>query len=143
MSDTTPVLLFSLCQRRYAVAIADVVEVAAMVETVPFGDAESPALHGVVVRRGEPMMLVDLRHVFACEEAPVTLETLFIVIQHGNKLVGFIVDHIEGVVYFSTQAVRPVQSGNRFVQSLVSYDNEIVQWLDVSSVVAQTLPAEM
>lgn len=136
-------LLVTVCQQHYTVTIDEVVEVAAMVESARLSEETHPAVHGVIVRRGLPLVLIDLRVLFYCTDAPVSLNTLFVVVKHHKELVGFIVDHVEGVVYLNLDDVRPVRGGYGFVRGVLAHNHLLVQWLSASAVVAGTLPAEM
>lgn len=139
-ATSTPVLCFALCGRDYALSIDDVVEVAAMVEAAPLGANTNPAQYGVVIRRGTPVILIDLRRVFGCEDAPVDLSTLFIVVQHRNEMVGFIVDRVEGVIYFSQGDVRPMNGEQDYVRGVIAQDNRLIQWLRTAPILDDTLP---
>jgi chemotaxis signal transduction protein len=138
---TTPALQFTLCEQHYALAIDDVVEVAAMMEAASLasGEALSPALHGVIVRQSQPLMLIDLRRLFGCAAAPVNLATLFIVVRDGDTLAGFIVDAVTGVVHIPAGDVRPVSSGGR-VRGVVARDDRLIQWLQVGPILRDVLP---
>lgn len=138
---TTPVLVCALCDQKYALPITYVVEVAAMVESAQINDDHtSPALYGVVIRRGAPMLLIDLRRVFGCAAAPVDLDTLFVVVRYGKEVVGFIVDHVQGVVYFAEELLREVSRGSGYVRGVTTHKDEVVQWLNIPAILQDTLP---
>lgn len=145
MTGTFPALTFTVCGHTYAISIVDVVEVAAMVETATIADDTDPILHGVVIRRGEPMMLLDLRHLFYCADAPVTLETLFVVVQSNSdkEPVGFLVDQVQGVVYLKQDDVRPVEGGRGYIRGIVAHQQVLIQWLDVNAITAHALPGSL
>ncbi|MEM6285052.1 MAG: chemotaxis protein CheW [Chloroflexota bacterium] len=145
MTDDIPVLTFAVCQQTYAVSIMDVVEVAAMVETARIGDEISPYVYGVVIRRGTPMILIDLRHLFHCDEAPVTLATLFVVVrsQSDEELTGFIVDQVQEVVYLKRSEIRPVDGGKGYIRGMVAREQVLIQWLDIETIVAHTQPGSL
>jgi chemotaxis signal transduction protein len=137
------VVCFELCHQRYAVEVDDVVEVAAMVEAAPLGDDKSAVLHGVVIRHGEPLILLDLRRLMGCDEAVIDLSTLFIVVKPGKELVGFIVDRVQGVIYFLQDDMRPIHDGKGFIRGVVAQDGVLVKWLDVAQILADTLPDDV
>lgn len=141
MGEPVPVLHFVVCGRHYALAIPQVVEVAAMVETADLAELAHPALRGVVIRQGEPLVLLDLRVLFGCGAAPVSLDTLFIVVQaSGYHLAGFVVDAVQGVVYFDAGAVQPIAGGNGYMRGVVAQGQALIQWLDAAPILAETLP---
>jgi len=141
MGERVPVLCFEVCGHDYALAIPQVVEVAAMVATADLSELAHPALRGVVIRRGQPLVLVDLRLLFGCPKAEITLETLFVVVQpEGHQMAGFVVDGVQGVLYFDQDKMRPVQGGNGYMRGVVAREQALVQWLDAASILADTLP---
>ncbi|MEO0560913.1 MAG: chemotaxis protein CheW [Chloroflexota bacterium] len=136
---TTPVLLFIVCGQRYALAIDEVIEVAAMmtVDALPAG--HNPALRGVVVRQGAPLLLADLRQLLGCSAAPIDLETLFIVAQSKDERAGFIVDQIQGVVYLDESLLRSVPGGSSFSNGVLTFNETLVHWLAAGPLMAATL----
>ena len=137
-----PALQFALGGRAYALAIAPIVEVTAMVAATPLAGETNPALHGVAVRRGDAMLLVDLRHVFGYADAPIDRDTLMIVVRYGSELVGLLVDSIQGVIYFHKEAVRPANDANGFLRGVVVVESAAVQWLDITAILSRTLPTD-
>jgi purine-binding chemotaxis protein CheW len=137
MSERVPVLAFEVRQRSYALMIADVVEVAAMVERVPLPDA-APGVLGVVNRHGEMLPLLDLRVVFHGEDAPVDDSTYFIVIERPGQRAGLVVDAVDVVKYVPTAAFQPVPE-NKFVRALVQHENTLLQVLDTQPLFARIM----
>lgn len=129
MNERVPILAFEVRQRRYALRIEDVVEVAAMVEIVPLPDAPAGVL-GVVNRHGEMLPLLDLRHVFHEDAAPVDDSTYFIVVESAGQRAGLVVDAVDVVKYVPADAFQPVPD-NRFVRAIVQHENDLLQVLDV------------
>jgi len=141
MIDTgTAYLSVTVCDRRYALHIDEVVEVAAIVESASMMEAGNPALHGVVIRRGEPLILIDLRHLFECDTAPIDLNTLFVVVQHQGELVGLIVDHVAGVVYLDVERFQGRATSNAYIHSVSAHEGELMSRLNLPAVLADTLP---
>ncbi len=137
MSERVPILAFEVRQRRYALTITDVVEVAAMVEIVPLPDAV-PGVLGVVNRHGEMLPLLDLRFVFHGENAPVNDSTYFIVIERPGQRAGLVVDAVDVVKYVPSTAFQPVPE-NRFVRAIVQHENDLLQVLDVQPLFARIM----
>jgi chemotaxis signal transduction protein len=141
MTALTPILRFKVCEQNYALAINQVVEVSAMVEIATLSEQMHPSIRGVVIRRGQPLVLVDLRRFFRCEAAPVTLETLFIVVQpDAHQMAGFIVDHVQGVLYLNNNDMRAVRGGHGYMRGVVAQEQQLIQWLDAAPILADTLP---
>lgn len=141
-TDKHPALRFQVCQQAYALSVSQVVEVTAMMAATPLAGNAGPAIHGVIVRRGQPMVVVDLRRAFGCEKAPIDLSTLIIVIRHGKNWVGFVVDSVQGVIYFREEETRPANSETSFVRAVVVVGGTLLQWLDAAAVLAHTLPTD-
>ncbi|MFQ3646021.1 MAG: chemotaxis protein CheW [Anaerolineae bacterium] len=137
MSERVPILAFEVRQRRYALMIADVVEVAAMVEIVPLPDA-APGVLGVVNRHGEMLPLLDLRLVFYGEAAPVDASTYFIVVEKPGQRAGLVVDAVDVVKYVPSTAFQPVPE-NRFVRAMVQHEDDLLQVLDVQPLFARIM----
>jgi len=133
-------LRIRLCEGDYVLPITTVVEVAAMVESASLVKQAHPALHGVVIRHGDPLVLVDLRYVFQCEERPVTTNTLFIVVAHGAEMVGLIVDEVLGVVYFDDNEIRTVGGESGYLRGVVAHQNSLLQWVNTDAVLKDILP---
>lgn len=139
MDNRFAVVLVWVCGQRYALSVDEVVEVAAMLEVAPLEANSNPALHGVVIRRGEPLLLVDLRWVLRCADAPIDLNTLFVVVTNGYELVGLLVDRVEGVVYLHEKDVRAMRGGVGYVRGVVAHEGSLVQWLHPTNILKDTL----
>lgn len=135
-------LAITICEKTYGIAIDEVVEVAALVEAAPLGGDDYPAVHGVVIRRGEPMLLVDLRRVFGCPQHTATVDTLFVVVRNLHESVGFLVDNVQGVVYLPYQAMRPMAGNSGHIRGVAAHDGKLVQWLHMQRLIDDTLPAD-
>lgn len=135
-------LTFTLCDQRYALSIDEVVEVAALVESAGLGMDAYQSVHGVVIRRGEPMLLVDLRRVFHCEQVTVDVNTLFIVVKNRQEYVGFLVDSVQGVLYLAKDVMRPVHGEHAYIQGVAAHSGDLIQWLQVAPILEDTLPED-
>lgn len=67
----------------------------------------APEVRGVLDLRGEIVPIVDLRCYFNLPQA-VTDETVIVVLKHGAKTVGAIVDAVSDVQRLSEQQIRPL-----------------------------------
>jgi purine-binding chemotaxis protein CheW len=137
---STPTLRIRLCGNDYVLPIANVIEVAAMVETATLVEQAHPALHGVVIRRGQPLVLLDLRCIFGCQQMSIDVNTLFVVVKHGEELVGLIVDEVLGVIYFADDEIRPIGGGSDYIRGVVAYENTLLQWVQTAAILADILP---
>jgi len=138
MSERVPVLAFQVRQRTYALKVADVVEVAAMVEWLPLPDAPLGVL-GLVNRHGEMLPLLDLRQLFDGQAAFVDDSTFFIVVERAGQRLGLVVDAVDVVKYVPKAAFQPVPE-NRFVCAVVQHEQALLQVLDTSPLFACIAP---
>jgi purine-binding chemotaxis protein CheW len=135
-------LIFKLAQQHYALAIEQVVEVAAMVELVETSDADAAFL-GVVNRHGEILPMLDLRPIFRQPAAPVDTATLFIVARAGGQHIGLVVDEVLRIDYFDVRQVARSASRDQFVQGIVTRGEHVIQLIALPSLLAKYLPQDM
>lgn len=136
--DQQPFLTFALGTQRYALAINEVVEVAAMVEVTQVVGMPAQVL-GVVNRHGNVLSLLDLRPVFA----PVDTSSLFIVGVSGDQYVGLLVDEVHQVEYFSLAQASPATMGETYIQAIIPHGSELIQLLSLPSLLAKILPERL
>lgn len=119
-SDVLPLLSFNLGEQLYALPIADVVEVAAMVECVAMPDAR-PEVLGVVNRHGQPLLLLDLRLIFKQPAEPVTSATVFIVAGQGERRIGLVVDEIHQVDYADARQLSQISAPAQYIHGIINH----------------------
>lgn len=152
-----PYLTFELGGEQYALAISDVIEVAAMVE--PTRLASAPAgIIGMINRHGEPILLLDLRFVTRDkaqpdtgqdQPQPYTSSSLFIVIQpeqpepQTGSRYGVLVDKVHQVEYFTENARTALPGpGNRLIQAIVMSQDRLIQIINPGHVIRAILGQE-
>jgi purine-binding chemotaxis protein CheW len=134
-----PFLTFRLGSQCYALAIEQVVEVAAMVEVATVADAPA-ALLGVANRHGSVLPLLDLRAVFRQAAPPPDDSTLFIVAVLGARQVGLVVDEVYQVDYFDPQQVAATPLSEKHVDSILTHREQLIQFVAVPALLASFLP---
>lgn len=137
--DQVPILTFMLGDKRYALQIDYVVEVAAIVEYTTVSDA-SPALLGIINRHGQVMPLIDLRVVFDCDVTPIDTDVLFIVSNVDKTLVGLVVDAVNQVEYIEEGDLRVAPGGGRWIEQVASYQDELIQLISLPAIIEHLLP---
>lgn len=137
--DQIPILTFTLGDKRYALKIDYVVEVAAMVEYATVADA-NPALVGLVNRHGRVMPLIDLRVVFQYHVPPIDPNVLFIVSQYEETLVGLVVDTVNQVEYIQEGDLHVAPGGGRWIEHVASYSDELIQLISLPAIITNLLP---
>lgn len=127
-SDPVPALVFRLDTQQYALLIENVIEVAAMVALAKVPDTP-PGLLGVANRHGDVLPLLDLRTVFGLPLLPHTSSTLFIVVQSGTQVAGLVVDEVYQVKYLAYDPSRLARGAGKYIQSIVSEADSLIQIL--------------
>lgn len=138
-AGTIPHLLFRLGDQHYALAIEQVIEVAAMVELVETPDIDDVFL-GVANRHGAPLPVLDLRPVFRHPVPAVDTTTLFIVAHAAQQSAGLVVDEVLRIAHFDSSSLSQHVVRDRFVRSVVTHGDQMVQLLALSSLLAHYLP---
>jgi purine-binding chemotaxis protein CheW len=133
-------LTFRLAKQLYALQIANIVEVAAMLSLEALPDAPE-ALLGVANRHGEILPMLDLRIAFKVEPSPITTSSLFLVAEYRGQKLGLLVDEIQQVIYPVSSALKAAGSTSRFVSHLLNYENKLYQKIDIKALLAAYLTA--
>ena len=133
--DLVPVLSFRLGTQHYALLIADVVEVAAMVEMVKIADSR-PEVVGMVNRHGAPLPLLDLRAIFGQPTPPPTDSTLFVVVDDGSRMAGLVLDEVYQVVYLTAEQLRGPSAAEGYIRCIISHKDELVQVIALKPLLA-------
>lgn len=100
MSNTNQLVIFKVADQDYALPILETREIIRLVQITPLPNM--PAyLKGVINLRGRIVPVVDLRLKLGLQTKEMTCEAKIIVVDHGNRYVGLIVDKVSGVGYFN------------------------------------------
>ncbi len=130
-----PLLTFRLGERRYALLIEDVVEVAAMVDMLSI-PAEREGILGYVNRRGGILPLVDLRNIFKQPITPITSASVFIVAAGGNKQIGLVVDTVEQVEYVDALQLSDTLASSPYLHGIISHNDDMISIIALPSLMA-------
>lgn len=140
-TDTNiPILTFSLGEQMYALPISEVIEVAAMVALIDVDDPR-PEVLGIANRHGEILPVLDLRVMLRQQVTPIDPSTLFIVVYHHGLHFGLVTSEVHQVAYMRAQALFNARAPGRHVRSIVSWEQQVIQILDLASLLAPYLPA--
>jgi purine-binding chemotaxis protein CheW len=102
-----------------------------------------PALDGVVFVRGQLVPALNLRARFGFPKIPYDLRTRLVIIQHGKRQVGLIVDSAREFVQIAAAAFQPPPeaigslSGN-YLESIATLNDRLVLLLNLHEVLALT-----
>jgi purine-binding chemotaxis protein CheW len=98
--------VFTIGELEYAVDIMRISRIirSQTIRPVP----QAPAyIDGVIELRGVVIPIIDLRSRFGLEPVPPTRATKQIIVQVDDRLVGFVVDEVVGMVRVEQSAIRP------------------------------------
>ncbi|MCA0458508.1 MAG: chemotaxis protein CheW [Chloroflexi bacterium] len=130
-----PLLTFRLGERRYALLIEDVVEVAAMVDLLKI-PAEREELLGYINRRGKVLPLLDLRTVFKQPFQPITSASVFIVVAGGDHHFGLVVDAVEQVEYVDALQLSDSMISSPYLHGIISHQDEMISIIALPALLA-------
>lgn len=142
MDDPIAHLIFRLGQQHYALAIEQVVEVAAMVEVVQTPDVDEVFI-GIANRHGEALPMLDLRPVFRQSAPVIDTSTLFIVARLSGQYVGLVVDEVLRIDYFDIHQLPRHLIRDRFVQGVITRGEQLIQLIALPSLLATYLPQDL
>lgn len=141
-----PYVLFDLAGTAYAVP-SDAVQRMEMVEYVTPVPNAPAFVDGVVFSRGRVVPAVNLRARFGFARVPYDLKTRLIVVAHGDRAVGLIVDSAREFVTIRADAVQPPPdtlggtSGN-YLAGVATVNDKVILVIDVGEVLNQTVNAQ-
>jgi purine-binding chemotaxis protein CheW len=90
------IVLFSLEEPRYALYLSEVVKIERAVEITPLPKAPQ-VVSGVINFHGEIIPVIDIRKLFRLPQRDIHLEDQFIIARTSQRLVGLVVDSVNGV----------------------------------------------
>lgn len=133
-----PYVLFTLAGTAYAVPSRDVQRMEMVEHVTPVPNAP-PFVDGVVFSRGKVVPAVNLRRRFGFDRAEYDLKTRLLVVAHGDRLVGLLVDSAREFVTIPTEAVQPppdamAGTSGRYLRGVADVGGRIILVLDVAGV---------
>lgn len=141
-AEPVAVVVCTVGEQQYAIPVAAILEVAALVEVtaVPQGPAE---MVGVVNRRGAVIPLLDLRLCLGQPSRPLSLSTLFVVVEAAGIVAGLIVDDVREVITLPAEALKPRTRGGPFVQGMAAIDQTPLLVLNTAALLQSFAPSEL
>lgn len=134
------VLIFTLGQEQYGVDILKVQEIRDYTNVTRVAGVPD-FIRGVTNLRGEVVPVVDLRLKFAIGAADFTSETVVIVINVNERIVGVIVDSVSDVVSLTPEQVTPAprfgnQINSNYLLGLANVDERMLILLNVDTMLS-------
>jgi purine-binding chemotaxis protein CheW len=106
VATAAPFVLFELAGTAYALQ-SNAVQRMEMVEHVTPVPNAAPFVDGVVFSRGRVVPAVNLRRRFGFDRVPYDLKSRLIVVTHGDRIVGLIVDSAREFVTIEPNDIQP------------------------------------
>ncbi|HET7313516.1 chemotaxis protein CheW [Salinisphaera sp.] len=136
-TDQREVLVFNLGGEEYAVDILKVQEIRGYANVTRIANVPE-FIKGVTNLRGEIVPIVDLRLKFALGTADYTEQTVVIVLNIGERVVGVVVDSVSDVIGLSAKQIKPApefgaQMNTAYLEGLASVDERMLILIDVEA----------
>lgn len=117
------ILIFKLAVQRYGLPVEQVVEVVHMVAITALPDLPAGML-GVINYRGDVIPLLDLRQALEVPAQKVHLSTPIVIARTGQRLVGLLVDLVEGVA--TSEGTTQADMTNKHIRSITKIDDKMI-----------------
>lgn len=140
MSRELHIVGFQVGRETYGVPISSLHEIVRVPEITAVPDAPD-YLEGVINLRGKIVSVMDLRKRFGETQASLNKQNRILVVEHGGKLAGLIVDSASEVLKIPADAVEPPpavfqEGGLNCVTGLGKVPGRLVVLLDMSKLLA-------
>ncbi|MBN2470557.1 MAG: purine-binding chemotaxis protein CheW [Anaerolineae bacterium] len=137
--------VFVICrvgEQQYAISVADMLEVTAMVRLTPL-PAAPPAVLGVVNRHGAVMPLLDLRVCLGQPAEPPDLNSLFVVVRGPEYVAGLVVDDILEVTALGGEIQHPPAQSGPYVRGMTILNEQPILILDTTALLRMFAPPDL
>ncbi len=140
MSRELHIVGFQVGRETYGVPITSLHEIVRVPEITAVPDAPD-YLEGVINLRGKIVSVMDLRKRFGEKQAALKKQNRILVVEHGGRLAGLIVDSASEVLKIPADAVEPPpavfqEGGLNCVTGLGKVGGRLVVLLDMSKLLA-------
>jgi purine-binding chemotaxis protein CheW len=140
MSRELHIVGFQVGRETYGVPITSLHEIVRVPEITAVPDAPD-YLEGVINLRGKIVSVMDLRKRFGQGQVSLKKQNRILVVEHGGRLAGLIVDSASEVLKIPTDAVEPPpaafqEGGLNCVTGLGKIGGRLVVLLDMSKLLA-------
>ena len=146
-SDILQLVSFNIGDEEFGVEILKVQEIIRMVEYTRVPNSPE-CVKGVINLRGKVIPVIDLRLRLGMEPKEDDNNTRIVVIELGNKVIGFIVDNVNEVLRISKGITEPppdmvagIQSD--FITSIGKLEDRLLILLDLEKIIAKDTIEQM
>jgi len=130
----------------FGVAILDVREINRMMEITRVPHAPE-CVEGVINLRGQVIPVVDLRKRFGLEAIERDKSARIVVVELGEKVVGFLVDSVSEVLRVPRSVVEPPPvvggSDREYIEAVVKLDDRLLILLDLQKLLTKDEAREL
>ena len=131
-------ILFTLAGTTYAVRTSEVAHIE-MIEHVTGVPNAAHFVDGVVFSRGQVVPALNLRARFGFEKAEYDLRTRLLVVQHGGRSVGLVVDSAREFLSIPASAIQPPPQAlhglsGRYIEGVANLSDRLILILDLREV---------
>jgi purine-binding chemotaxis protein CheW len=141
IDDILQLVTFHIGDEEFAVDILNIQGINRMVEVTETPNAPD-FVEGIINLRGKVIPLINLRKRLGLPSIAWDKSSRFIVVELGDKVLGFIVDSVNEVLRINSNATEPPPSmvaGIRsdFITSVAKYDNRLLILLDLNKILSK------
>ncbi len=142
--DTTLFVVFRVGDAEYMLAADSVLQMESFAgaTAVP---GSSAFVAGIVQIRGRVVPVVDLRLCFGAPVGPTVLDNRIVVVQHGERIVGLLVDAAREVVKIAPGQLKPppavlTDQARGYVDAVAQLGPRLVMLIDSAKVIGEERP---
>lgn len=133
-------LVFSLGKEEYAIDILKVQEIRGYENVTRISQAPE-FIKGVTNLRGVIVPIIDLRIKFALEKVEYVDETVVIVVNVGQRVVGIVVDGVSDVMTLTAEHMKPapeftLSMSSDYISGLASFDDRMLVVVDIEKLLS-------
>jgi purine-binding chemotaxis protein CheW len=133
-------ILFTLAGTTYAVRTSEVAHIE-MIEHVTGVPNAAHFVDGVVFSRGQVVPALNLRARFGFQKSEYDLRTRLLVVQHGGRSVGLVVDSAREFLSIPASAIQPPPQAlhglsGRYIEGVANLSDRLILILDLREVLS-------
>jgi purine-binding chemotaxis protein CheW len=138
-NDAEPFVLFELAGTTYGVRSRFVQQMEMIEHITPVPNA-LPAVEGVVLARGQVIPALNLRVRFGFEKVPFDLRSRLVVVSHGGRTLGLVVDTAREFLRIPETAIEPPPEAitglsGKYLEGIATLNGRLILVLNLAEVI--------
>ncbi|MBI5325480.1 MAG: purine-binding chemotaxis protein CheW [Ignavibacteriae bacterium] len=128
MEKVLEVIVFHIDNLRFAISLDSIIKVIAVVEITPLPEAPS-FISGIINLEGRIIPVAELRLRMGMPKKNIQLSDQIIVAATPNRLIGILIDTIDGINNFSESDITPndeIMPAIKHINSIAKINNDII-----------------